>query len=230
MRRACWLVSLRACAPHRIESTTVASTNAHSIIDAVSAIIDAAYTTIISSAAAAWSSPDGRWPPSLDAAGAISISAIVAFSSTSTAAAVTICWQQLSKVSFRLLDPFEHMPHVPLSCPRSMVVLADSDLHAITIVLSVMIIVFLTVTARSGRGREPRLDPLDAPLDCAVPRQSRPLRDHLTVRACVLSYRAGRVSQAIFSRVAFSWSFSVPVVQRSLANSDMHGHVRACSS
>ena len=54
------------------------------------------------------STTDGCWPPSLDAAGAISISAIVAFSSTSTAAVVTFFWQQLSKVSLRLLDPFEH--------------------------------------------------------------------------------------------------------------------------
>ena len=113
------------------------------------------------------STTDGCWPPSLDAAGAISISAIVAFSSTSTAAVVTFFWQQLSKVSLRLLDPFEHMPaHVPLSCPRSIIVLADSDSHACLIVFSVTSTAILIATARAGRGREPRLDRRDAPLAC----------------------------------------------------------------
>ena len=74
------------------------------IIDAASAVADAASATIISSATTVPFSPDvsttdGRWPPSLVAAGAISISAIVAFSSTSTAAVVTNLLLQLSKVS-----------------------------------------------------------------------------------------------------------------------------------
>ena len=61
------------------------------------------------------STTDGRWPSSVIAAGAISISTIVIFPSTSTAAIVTICWQQLSKVSLRLLDRFEHArPCAPL--------------------------------------------------------------------------------------------------------------------
>ena len=44
---------------------------------------------------------NGRWPPSLIAAGAISIFAIVAISSTSTAAVFTTLLLQLCKVSIR---------------------------------------------------------------------------------------------------------------------------------
>ena len=36
--------------------------------------------------------------------------------------------------------------------------------------------------------------------------------------------------QAIFSRVAFSRSFTFPVVKCSLANSDVHGHVPCAHS
>jgi len=61
---------------------------------------------------------------------------------------------------------------------------------------------------------------------CTMPRAASCLRVGLfhspSDRACAsLPWRAGRVSQAIFSRVAFSRSFSFPVVKRSLANSDV---------
>jgi hypothetical protein len=119
--------------------------------------------------------------------------------------------------------------HTPLSFARSIFALADAKVHERIIVLFVTSTAFLLVTARAGRGREPRLDRLDAPHACAMPRAAScrvGLSHSRSDRACAsLRWRAGRVSQAILSRVACSRSFSVPVVKRSLANVDVHGRL-----
>jgi hypothetical protein len=167
------------------------------------------------------STTEGRWTPSVIAAGAISISVIVIFPSTSTAAVVTICWQQLSKVSLRLLYPFEHarpraslmpsfdnclgrfrlarVPHRPQRHGRR---LPDRD--------------------GSGRSwtraeaRSTRRTSLACAMPCAVLTPWIGLCHSPSGRACaLLPCRAGRVWQAILSRVAFSRSFSFPVVKRS---------------